>query len=82
MIEGDHGSAYFHPDSDAARDAIRCQVELQRAAGGNAMIGRQLYPLLIGGGLPATSRFAADGVRRFEQAGSRGGLHEARRSPR
>ena len=26
--------------------AIRCQVELQRAAGGNALIGRQLYPLL------------------------------------
>lgn len=47
VIEGDHGSAYFHPDSDAAREAIRCQVELQRAAGGNALIGRQLYPLLV-----------------------------------
>lgn len=46
VIEGDHGSAYFHPDSDAARAAIRCQVELQRQAGGNALIGRQLYPLL------------------------------------
>ena len=30
VIEGDHGSAYFHPDSEAAHDAIRCQVELQR----------------------------------------------------
>lgn len=47
VIEGDHGSAYFHPDSDAAREAVRAQVELQRAAGGNALIGRQLYPLLI-----------------------------------
>lgn len=46
LIEGDHGSAFFHPDSDAARMAIRCQVELQRAAGGNALIGRELYPLL------------------------------------
>jgi ubiquinone/menaquinone biosynthesis C-methylase UbiE len=46
VIEGDHGSAYFHPDSDAAHTAIHCQVELQRAAGGNALIGRQLYPLL------------------------------------
>jgi ubiquinone/menaquinone biosynthesis C-methylase UbiE len=45
-IEGDHGSAYFHPDSEAARAAIHCQVELQRAAGGNALIGRELYPLL------------------------------------
>lgn len=46
VIEGDHGSAYFHPDSEAAHKAILCQVELQRRAGGNAMIGRELYPLL------------------------------------
>ena len=50
VIEGDHGSAYFHPDSEAARRAIRCQVELQRQAGGNAMIGRELYPLLCRAG--------------------------------
>jgi len=46
VIEGDHGSAYFHPDSEAARQAIQSQVELQRRAGPNAMIGRELYPLL------------------------------------
>ncbi len=46
VIEGDHGSAYFHPDSEAAHRAIRCQVELQRRGGGNAMIGRELFPLL------------------------------------
>jgi ubiquinone/menaquinone biosynthesis C-methylase UbiE len=46
VIEGDHGSAFFHPDSEAARAAIACQVELQRRAGGNAMIGRELQPLL------------------------------------
>ncbi len=46
VIEGDHGSAYFHPDSAAARAAIGCQVELQRRAGGNALIGRELHPLL------------------------------------
>ncbi|MEN6440753.1 MAG: methyltransferase domain-containing protein [Syntrophobacter sp.] len=46
VIEGDHGSAMFHPDSEAARRAIQCQVELQRRSGGNAMIGRELYPLL------------------------------------
>jgi ubiquinone/menaquinone biosynthesis C-methylase UbiE len=50
VIEGDHGSAYFHPDSEAAHKAIQCQVELQRRAGGNAMIGRELYPLLLGAG--------------------------------
>ena len=46
VIEGDHGSAYFYPHSEAAQRAIQCQVELQRRAGGNAMIGRALYPLL------------------------------------
>jgi ubiquinone/menaquinone biosynthesis C-methylase UbiE len=49
-IEGDHGSAYFYPDSELARKAINCQVELQRRSGGNANIGRELYPLLCGAG--------------------------------
>jgi len=53
VIEGDHGSATFHPDSAAAHRAIQCQVELQRAAGGNAMIGRELYPLLRKAGFRA-----------------------------
>lgn len=50
VIEGDHSSAYFHPDSEAAHRAIECQVRLQRAAGGNAMIGRELFPLLTRSG--------------------------------
>jgi len=53
VIEGDHGSTYFHPDSEAAHAAIRCQVELQRAAGGNANIGRELYPLVQQAGFHA-----------------------------
>lgn len=50
VIEGDHGSAYFHPDSAHARRAIGCLVDLQREAGGNALIGRGLYPLVAGAG--------------------------------
>jgi SAM-dependent methyltransferase len=50
VVEGDHGSTFFHPDSDAARAAIDCQVQLQARIGGNANIGRQLYPLLVGAG--------------------------------
>jgi len=46
VIEGDHGSAYFHPDSAVARKAIQCLVDLQKEAGGDALIGRRLYPLL------------------------------------
>jgi SAM-dependent methyltransferase len=52
-IEGDHGSAYFHPDSADAHAAIACQIELQRRAGGDALIGRQVYPLLVAAGFDA-----------------------------
>lgn len=44
-IEGDHGSAFFYPDSKYAHQAINCQVELQKRNGGNSNIGRELYPL-------------------------------------
>lgn len=50
VIEGDHESAYFHPDSPSARAAIHSLVELQAAAGGNALIGRQVYPLMVEAG--------------------------------
>ncbi|MBN2581830.1 MAG: methyltransferase domain-containing protein [Planctomycetes bacterium] len=46
VIEGDHGSAYFHPDSPLAQQAIQCLIDLQRQAGGDSLIGRRLYPLL------------------------------------
>ena len=55
VIEGDHGSAYFHPDSPAAHAAIQCLIELQRAAGGDALIGRRLYPLMVEAGLAGVS---------------------------
>lgn len=47
VIEGDHGSTYFHPESARARAAIQCLIDLQLRAGGNSLIGRQVYPLLI-----------------------------------
>ena len=50
-IEGDHGSAYFHPDSSFARRAIQCLVDLQARGGGNALIGRQLFPLFSAAGV-------------------------------
>jgi SAM-dependent methyltransferase len=53
VIEGDHGSAYFYPDSPAAHAAIECQVRLQRNAGGNSLIGRELYPLMVEAGFDA-----------------------------
>jgi len=47
VIEGDHGSTYFYPPSSAAEAAIQCQIKIQRDAGGDAFIGRQLYPLMV-----------------------------------
>lgn len=55
VIEGDHGSAYFHPDSPYAQRAIDCLVTLQKEGGGNALIGRQVYPLLRNTGFSGVS---------------------------
>lgn len=49
-IEGDHGTAVFYPDTPAARHVIDCLVTLQRQAGGNALIGRELEHLLSDAG--------------------------------
>lgn len=46
VIEGDHGSTFFHPESPNARKAIQCLVNIQAGLGGNSLIGRELYPLL------------------------------------
>jgi ubiquinone/menaquinone biosynthesis C-methylase UbiE len=50
LIEGDHGSAYFYPESEFAQKAINAQVTLQSKNGGNALIGRQVFPLLVESG--------------------------------
>lgn len=50
VIEGDHGSVFFHPHSDRAQKAVEQQVRLQSAAGGDALIGRRLHPLLTDAG--------------------------------
>jgi len=46
VIEGDHGSTYFYPETPDAKKAIQCLVDIQAEVGGNSLIGRQLYPLL------------------------------------
>jgi SAM-dependent methyltransferase len=56
VIEGDHGSAFFHPQSAAAERTIECLIRLQAQMGGDALIGRRLYPLL------KTAGFTAIGV--------------------
>jgi SAM-dependent methyltransferase len=50
VIEGDHGSAYFHPRSERAERAIQCLVDLQARAHGDSLIGRALFPLVTAAG--------------------------------
>ena len=46
VIEGDHGSTFFYPDNPYAKKLVNAQVDLQQKRGGNANIGRELFPLL------------------------------------
>lgn len=46
IIEGDHGSTYFYPDSLLAQRAVQAQVAVQAQNGGNANIGREV-PILL-----------------------------------
>jgi len=50
VIEGDHGSWYCHPQTPAASRAVACLIEAQARAGGDSLIGRKLYPLLVEAG--------------------------------
>jgi len=54
-IEGDHGSCYFHPETQDAVRAWRCLIEVQARLGGDALIGRRLLPLLDGAGFRETT---------------------------
>lgn len=47
VIEGDHGSTFFYPDNVPAHSAIESLIKMQEQAGGNALVGRQLYPLMV-----------------------------------
>jgi ubiquinone/menaquinone biosynthesis C-methylase UbiE len=55
VIEGDHGSAYYYPQSPAAQATIQCLIDVQASMGGNALIGRELYPLLVSAGFEDVS---------------------------
>ena len=53
VIEGDHGSALFYPESTAAWAVIQCLIDLQARMGGNSLIGRELWHLLNDAGFSA-----------------------------
>jgi protein-L-isoaspartate O-methyltransferase len=55
VIEGDHGSAYYHPQSALAQRAIQCLIDLQARPGGDSLIGRRLFPLIAAAGFEGVS---------------------------
>lgn len=50
VIEGDHGSCYFHPTSDEAVQAWRCLIRVQAGLGGDSLIGRRLHSVITAAG--------------------------------
>lgn len=50
VIEGDHGSCYFYPETKEAIKAWECLIECQKRLNCNPMIGREIYPLLKNSG--------------------------------
>lgn len=50
VIEGDHGSCYFYPETDESVKAWECLIECQTGLDCNPMIGREIYPLLKNSG--------------------------------
>ncbi|HEY1220166.1 MAG: methyltransferase domain-containing protein [Bryobacteraceae bacterium] len=49
-VEGDHGSWYCYPQTPESARAVQCLVDLQARLGGDALVGRRLYPLLVEAG--------------------------------
>ncbi len=50
VIEGDHGSWFCYPQTTESERAVQCLVDLQARLGGDALVGRRLYPLLTEAG--------------------------------
>ena len=50
VIEGDHGSCFWHPETKESLEVWKCLIISQAYLGHNGLIGRQLYPLLLKAG--------------------------------
>jgi ubiquinone/menaquinone biosynthesis C-methylase UbiE len=51
VIEGDHGSFLWHPETSESRKVWQSLIVAQTRLGHDPLIGRKLYPLLIEAGL-------------------------------
>ena len=46
VIEGDHGSCFWHPETEASLKVWKCMIRAQAIHDHDANIGRRVYPLL------------------------------------
>jgi len=46
LIEGDHGSCFWHPETEESLRVWHALIEAQKQLGHDPLIGRRLYPLL------------------------------------
>jgi len=49
-VRGDRASFYCHPETAEARRTVDCLAQFQAGMGGDSLIGRRLYPLLVEAG--------------------------------
>lgn len=75
-IEGDHGSTYFYPDNQYSKEAIRCLVDLQARAGGDALIGTTAVSAVCPGGFEESQSRPANGLCGCLQAGAGGRFYK------
>lgn len=50
VIEGDHGSCYFFPETKESIKVWECLIECQKSFGCNPMVGMEIYPLMVNSG--------------------------------
>ena len=75
VIEGDHGSTFFHPDSAAARAAIQCLVDAPGASRRRRAHRAATVSAARRGRARRRRGLAADGLRGREPAGVGRGVH-------
>jgi SAM-dependent methyltransferase len=56
VIEGDHGSCFWHPETAESRRAWQAMIRVQQEMGHDPLVGRRLHPLLTQAG------FDIDGI--------------------
>ena len=75
VIEGDHGSAYFHPESASARRAVQCLVESAAASRRRCVDRPPPLPAARRGRCPRRARLPTHGLRRCNPTGAGGRFH-------